>query len=198
MRAPKFVPGATALKAARGATQRAGGKRTESMLDRTHETYHARGTAEIVHLHPPVFGAPGAMNFSGKGHVDYMGVLAGGRCLAFDAKGVTGAATLKVPVELPLSHKHHARSVRDRRRLLDQAALLRSIQKLGGVAAFLCLDVTRARAWVMTDVARIARGEDVKLRERDQDLWPAVAFASPAEIARGAPMIDYLSVWPDL
>jgi hypothetical protein len=193
------VRDATSGASARASRQKQGGKRSESLFDRTHEVYHAHGRAVIVHLHPPVFGKPGAMAYAGSGHIDYMGVLRGGRAIAFDVKGVTGHSTaLCVPDELPLTHKHHARSVRDRRRMLDQAALLLSIQRAGGLAAFLCVDKTRERCWIMHDVARIARGEDAPLRVRDRDLWPAVSFASTAELARGAAPIDYLTAWQAL
>lgn len=188
---------AAANASARASRQKQGGQRSESLFDRTHDVYRVHGRAVIVHLHPPVFGKPGAMAFAGSGHIDYMGALCGtGRAIAFDVKGVTNHSTaLCVPKELPLTHKHHQRSVRDRRRMLDQAALLLSIQRAGGLAAFLCVDKARERCWIMLDVARIARGEDVPLRVRDQDLWPAVPFASTAELARGAAPIDYLSAW---
>ncbi|WP_461415683.1 hypothetical protein, partial [Gemmatimonas sp.] len=107
----------------------------------------------VVHLHPPVFGKPGAMSFGGKGHIDYMGTLWGsGRAIAFDAKGVTGRAALEVPKERAITHKDHARSVRDRKRMIEQATLLRHIQRAGGLAAFLCVDMSREVCVIMTDV----------------------------------------------
>lgn len=189
---------------AKAARQKIGGATKEKLLDRSHEIYRMRSVAEIVHLHPPVIGAPGAMRPSGSGHIDYMGILGprasgthafAGRCLAFDAKGVTGHGTLVVPKEMPLSHKDHRRSVRDRKRMMDQAALLLRIQKFGGLAAFLCIDAKRERCWIMDRVDLIAAGEDVPFRHRDTDLFPSVPYASTAQLAKGEPPIDYLRVW---
>ncbi|WP_461411720.1 hypothetical protein [Gemmatimonas sp.] len=180
----------------RAETQKAAGQRSERLFDRTHALYLSAARAVIVHLHPPVFGAPGAMKYAGGGHVDYTGTLWGsGRAIAFDVKGVTRHPKLTVPIERPITHKDHKRSVRDRKRMLDQAALLLNIQRAGGLAAFLCVDMARERCWIMTDVATIARGEDVAFRKGDTDLFPAVAFTSVPELARGGPPIDYLPVW---
>ena len=63
------------------------GRTIESLFERSHETYRARGDAVIVHLHPPTAGPPTALRYSGDGHIDYMGTLRGGRAIAFDVKG---------------------------------------------------------------------------------------------------------------
>lgn len=180
----------------RAETQKAAGQRSEQLFNRTHALYQSAARAVIVHLHPPVFGAPGAMQYAGDGHVDYMGTLWGsGRAIAFDAKGVTRHPALTVPIERPITHKDHKRSVRDRKRMIEQATLLLNIQRAGGLAAFLCVDMARERCWIMTDVAAIARGEDVTFRKGDTDLFPAVPFTSVKDLARGLPPIDYLSTW---
>lgn len=184
--------------------QKRAGRDKEDLLNRSHACYSIHAIAEIVHLHPPVAGVPGALRYTGAGHIDYMGTIGHratgalatpGRCVAFDAKGVTGAASLCVPKELPITHKDHRRSVKDRKRLIDQATLLLKIQKAGGLAAFLCIDSERERCWIMTRVDLIAAGQDVPFRHRDTDLFPSVAFATTAQIAKGLPPIDYLSVW---
>lgn len=196
MRAVKFQRVGGVDPQRRAETQKAAGQRSERLFDRTHALYQSAARAVIVHLHPPVFGAPGAMSYGGSGHIDYMGTLWGsGRAIAFDAKGVTGKSSLAVPKELPITHKHHARSVRDRKRMLTQAALLLNIQRAGGLAAFLCVDMTLERCWIMTDVATIARGDDVAFRKGDTDLFPAVPFTAVADLARGVPPIDYLPIW---
>lgn len=184
---------------AKGRQQKQGGQTSEALFQRTHDAYARAGLATITKQHPPVAGTPGALKYAGGAHVDFIGALAPtGRCLAFDLKGVTGHPTLSLPKIQPLSHKHHARSVRDRQRMIDQAQLMLELRRSGAAVAFVCVDMQRARCWIMTEVERIAAAEDVPLRRRDQDLWPAVAFASLEAIARGAPQIDYLSVWPGL
>lgn len=187
--------------AATGKRRRDSGNRIEAMLERTHQTYLLTGRAMIVHHHPPVTGVPGALRFSGAGHVDYSGLIrtpGHGRMMAIDAKGITGQSSLSVRKVMPISHKNHKASLRERERLIRQAQLLVDFAHFGALTAFLCVDTERERAWLMTEVGRIARGEDVPIRSRDRDLWPAVPFATVAEIAQGAPQIDYLSVWPDL
>lgn len=185
---------------ARASTRKRSGDTTEKHFARTHEMYRRHGLAIIVKLHPPVVGAPGALQFSGSGHIDYMGVLSHasghrGRLIAFDAKGCTGDSALKVPTVLPLTHKRHKASVRERKRLMDQGALLASLRDAGAFAAFLCVDRDREQCWIVTDVARIALGESVPFRVRDRDLFPSVPFSTPAQLAQGAPAIDYLSTW---
>jgi hypothetical protein len=187
---------------AKSVTRRASGSSIEKLFQQTHETYAAQRRAVIVHLHPPVAGTPGNLRYSGGGHIDYMGVLehAGhgnsqGTAIAFDVKGVTGHATFHVPKDLPITHKRHAQSVRDRKRLLDQASLLTRFGSAGGLAAFLLVDTKLEKCWIMDQPERTMRGEDVTFRDRTGDLFPSVPFATIEQIALGAPMIDYLSTW---
>lgn len=185
-----------AKNSATASRRKESGRSIESLFERTHETYRMRGDAVIVHLHPPTVGPPTALRFSGDGHIDYMGALRGGRAITFDAKGVTGSASLTMPPVPPLGHKRFKQMAKDRQRFIAQASLLLSLQRAGALAAFVCVDTKRERAWIMSDLDRILRDETVPLRHRDADLWPAVALSTLEEIARGAPSIDYLSVWP--
>lgn len=171
--------------AAVGHSRKAAGRSIETLLARTHETYRTLGTACIVKLEPPVFGPPTKLQYAGGAAVDYMGALAGGRVVATDAKGVKGHASLQVPS-----------TPKDAKRLRDQATFLLAMQRMGGLVGFLCVDTEREVACIMTDVARVADGESVTLRHRDQWMWPHVGFASLEEIARGGPSIDYLGAWP--
>lgn len=185
--------------AAKSRTRGQSGKTAEALIIRTNEIYFREGVAKVIKQYPPVAGTPGHLVYSGKGAIDFMGALAPhGRLIAFDLKGITNRTTLEVPDVLPLVHKRHKASLRDRQRLIDQANDMLQLRVMGATVAFVCVDQQRERAWIMPEVERIARGESVPIRHRDQDLWPAVAFASLDAIVRGAPLIDYLSVWPGL
>ncbi len=181
--------------AGKARARNASGAGIEDLIERTHAVYAARGQAHLTKQEVPTIGPPTARRVVGYAIVDYLGFEQGGRGLALDVKGVTGRTALEVPTILPIAHKHHKQSVRDHERIREQAKYLLTVRRLNVSVAFLCVDKTRERAWIMTDVERVARGEDVPLRTRDTDLWPAVPFASVEAIARGEPLIDYLSVW---
>lgn len=70
----------------------------EVQLDHWHAGYRARGQADVQRVHPgvKVLGRPDAKGqfracWSGVGPVDFLGVLASGRAVAFDAKSCASA-----------------------------------------------------------------------------------------------------------
>ena len=103
----------------------------ERALERQHEEYRAQGKALITRQYDPsvVVKFPLA-RVIGRAAVDYVGVLADGRCVAFDAKDCAGKR-----LELSRLQPH-------------QAAYLGEVQRLGGLAGVLAR-FERARVyWV--------------------------------------------------
>lgn len=103
----------------------------ERALERQHEEYKAQGKALITRQYDPsvVVKFPLA-RIIGQAAVDYVGALANGRCVAFDAKDCSGKR-----LELSRLQPH-------------QAAYLASVQCLGGLAGVLAR-FERARVyWV--------------------------------------------------
>lgn len=89
----------------------------ERALERQHEEYREQGKALITRQYDPsvVVKFPLA-RIIGRAVVDYVGVLADGRCVAFDAKDCAGKR-----LELNRLQPH-------------QAAYLASVQRMGGLA----------------------------------------------------------------
>lgn len=113
----------------------------ERALERQHEEYKAQGKGLITRQYDPsvVVKFPLA-RVIGRAAVDYVGVLSGGRCVAFDAKDCADKR-----LELSRLRPH-------------QAAYLASVQRLGGLAGVLAR-FERARVyWVPYELWAAQRG----------------------------------------
>lgn len=113
----------------------------ERALERQHEEYMAQSKALITRQYDPsvVVNFPLA-RIIGQAAVDYVGVLADGRCVAFDAKDCAGKR-----LELSRLRPH-------------QAAYLASMQCMGGLAGVLAR-FERARVyWVPYELWAAQRG----------------------------------------
>lgn len=175
------------------------GATSEQLFARTHDAYARAGRAVVVKQHPPVVGPPTSLHYSDGAYIDYMGAMAPRAfTIAFDVKGCTGATKLDIPT-LPPPYpdvKKYQRAKKDRDRLQRQAQLMIELRRMGAAVAFFAIDLHRERCWIIEDVGRIAQLEPVPFRIRDRDLVPSVPFATVEQLARGAPAIDYLSIWP--
>lgn len=110
------------------------GKGWEALLRHWHARYRVQGKALVAQQHPPVqmIGGKGAGGkftgfFRDDGVVDFMGVLAGGRVVAFEAKESDAASW---PMSKLPPH---------------QAAFLAQVHAMGGLA-FIALRL-RGQAW---------------------------------------------------
>lgn len=113
----------------------------ERALERQHEEYMAQGKALITRQYDPsvVVNFPLA-RIIGQAAVDYVGVLAGGRCVAFDAKDCAGKR-----LELSRLRPH-------------QAAYLASVQCMGGLAGILARFERERVYWVPYELWAAQRG----------------------------------------
>lgn len=66
------------------------GKALEVRLAAMHQTYLVRGVARIHKAHPEAKMVNGRMVYSAKGPPDFIGTIAGGRSVVFDAKESSG------------------------------------------------------------------------------------------------------------
>jgi penicillin-binding protein-related factor A (putative recombinase) len=114
----------------------------EVQLDHWHAGYRARGEADVQRVHPgvKVLGKPDAKGqfracWAGVGPVDYLGILADGRAVAFDAKSCAAASWSRSVIP---DH---------------QAALLTRWSEMGAVAG-IALQMPTSRWWLSWAVLR--------------------------------------------
>ena len=106
------------------------GKVLETRLAGRHELYWQRGVARIHKVHPEARNVKGRIVYSGKGPPDFIGVLADGRSVCFDAKESTTGKSFRLELVPP-----------------HQAQDLEAHAMLGGLAFFVVR--TTAGEWMV-------------------------------------------------
>lgn len=114
----------------------------EAQLDHWHAGYRARGEADVQRVHPGVkvigkVSPSGRFSacWAGEGPVDFLGILADGRAIAFDAKSCTAASWSRSAVPA------------------HQVALLDRWDAMGAVTA-IALRMPTSRWWLPWPVLR--------------------------------------------
>lgn len=169
------------------------GRSFEVLLSQTHATYRHLGVGCVAKLHPETAGPPNARRFVGPGAVDCMGVVRrldnpnDQEAVAFDTKSTKNCATWT------LDTRPKAREVEQR-----QLRFLLDFARSGGLAFLLIYDAGLEVAFLIREdgIRELHDTGAVPLRAKQRDgtfttRWNTVRLATAAEIARGAPPLDY-------
>lgn len=173
-----FFNSAKANRSAGGRLAKQRGQWFEKDIELANAEYRKLGIALVERVHPPVAGPPNAMRIVKAGPLDFMGTLAGGLSIFFDAK----------TREDPASFAYDSRDQ-------HQIETLVAAKRMGAVAFLLIADSSRDIAYVVSGDAleMLRRGERVTLRDRKgAPQFPVVQKRSPWR--QGRPTLwDYLA-----
>jgi hypothetical protein len=136
-----------------GHRARAGGAGWEAQIQAWNDAYWRDRRAYVQHAEPPVKGKPGELYRSGDGPPDYVGTLAGGRCVVFEAKQAKGT-------RWPFN-KLTERQAGHLDRYAELGAIVGLLLRVDGVAWWLPWAAIRARwhGWNSARLIHKIRGE---------------------------------------